>query len=663
MTVTTDERVERALFDQMQRLLQRITRTAPAGVAVFIVAAWSAVDHAALVSYALFAMAMCAVTYVQIAHEHREQAAGRPRPQAFRLLAMNMMASSFGWGLITWVVAGRALWVQATSGVFVVGYIAANMVFNAPTRWLFHVFQVPLVISSVSGLLMFGGGLARMMALVIVVFAANAASLHSELYAVFREAVHREVGNGDLVEQLRRQQHEMEAMNARLAYDASHDGLTGLVNRLLFREHLDRALAHARRHGDTVMVLFMDVDRFKVINDSLGHGAGDQLLTQLAARIGPVLRDEDVFARLGGDEFTVLLSGVDDPAEALAVAARIQAVCSEPFHVLDRQVVTTVSIGVAQNGELADTADDLLRQADVALYRAKERGRNRVELFDDSLRAMLDRQLDDELAVRAALAGDEIVPWFQPVVDLATGRIVAAEALARWRHPSEGVLLPARFLPVIEECGLTGDLLRTMVRHVGTTLAGLEDEGLLDPGFRLWVNMDPEDTAGGQSTDELRRFTERLGISPRRLGAEVTERAIMRDLPGAQRHLAALKALGVAVALDDFGTGHSSLALLQSLPVDVVKIDRSFVRDVHDDERDRALVMAIIRLTQDLGLEVVAEGIENTSQEHLLLDAGCRVGQGFLFSPAVPGEVLASWLRTGAPWLRPRDAERADRTA
>ena len=395
----------------------------------------------------------------------------------------------------------------------------------------------------------------------------------------------------------------------------------------------------------------MDLDRFKVINDSLGHGAGDQLLAQFAARIAPVLRNDDVFARLGGDEFTVLLSGADDLDEALQVAARIQAVCNEPFRIQDRHVVTTVSIGVAQNGELADTADDLLRQADVALYRAKERGRNRVELFDDSLRAVLDRKLDDELAIRAALQADEIVPWFQPVVDLATGRIVAAEALARWQHPSEGVLLPARFLPVIEECGLTGVLLKTMVRHVGRTIAALEADGLLDATFRLWVNMDPDDTAGVDTTDELRWFTERLGISPSRLGAEVTERAIMRDLAGSQRHLAAMKELGVAIALDDFGTGHSSLALLQALPVDVVKIDRSFVRDVHDDDRDRALVMAIIRLTQDLGLDVVAEGIENTAQEHLLLQSGCRVGQGFLFSPAVPAEVLATWLRDGAPWI------------
>ena len=648
--VSSDERVEMALLVQMQRLLRRITRTAPAGVAAFLLAAWREVDHRWLLAYGGWALTMCIVTDRQIAYETRARAAGRSRFRtAVRLLGLNMAVSAVGWGTVTWMVGGRAPWVQAAASVYVVGYIAANMVFNAPTRWLFHVFQVPLVVSAVTGLLITGGALGHLMAAVITVFALNAASLHAELHKVYAEAVGREVGNADLVEQLREQQQATESLNARLAHDATHDVLTGLANRLLFQEHLEHALAQARRQGALVHVLYLDLDRFKVINDSLGHGAGDQLLAQFANRVRPLLRAADVFARLGGDEFTVLLADADDGVEALHVARRIQQACATPFWISGRQVVTSVSIGVAQNADLGDSADDLLRQADVALYRAKERGRNRVESFDDSLRALLDRKLDDELAVRAAVAAGEIVAWFQPEVELATGRIVGVEALARWIHPVEGVLLPGRFLPVIEECGLEGVLLRTMVRQSGQMVLELEQAGLLDPDFRVWVNMNPDD-GSARNTDELRVFTERLGLSPSRFGVEVTERALMRDLSGAQHHLEALKEMGVAVALDDFGTGHSSLALLQTLQVDVVKIDRSFVRDVTDDERDRALVLAIVRLTRDLGLATVAEGVETEAQEQFLAEAGCRVGQGFRYSPAVPAEVLGAMLRDGVPW-------------
>jgi predicted signal transduction protein with EAL and GGDEF domain len=352
------------------------------------------------------------------------------------------------------------------------------------------------------------------------------------------------------------------------------------------------------------------------------------------------LRDDDVLARLGGDEFTVLLAGLTDRDEAIEAAHRIHRTFETPFVIFDRQVLATASVGVTVTSGAATGPQDLLRQADMAQYHAKENGRNRVELFVPALHPISRRRLDHEEALREALLDGQIVAHFQPQVDLRSGRIVGAEALARWDHPERGVLSAAEFVPLAEESDLILEVDAAVRRGAIDARMTLAHAGCV-PGFRVWCNVSAHQLTTVDPIADILSELNRAGCDPAGIGVELTETAVMAHLEDAARHISGVRRMAIRVALDDFGTGHSSLALLRSMTVDELKVDKSFVDDMVTDDRDMAIVRAMTSLGRDLGLLIVAEGVETLAQALLLAQLDCDRAQGFLWSPAVPlGEFL-----------------------
>lgn len=492
--------------------------------------------------------------------------------------------------------------------------------------------------------------------------------LHDAAHAAAVEAVRQTARNRALVNELRAERQrietanvELRSANARLAHQAGHDGLTDLANRASFRRLLDDTMASAREQGHTVAVLFFDVDRFKHVNDSLGHAVGDRFLIAVTERVRACLRLEDTLARIGGDEFTVLLGARCDPDEAVAMAERIRHAFDEPFVIERREIRATLSIGIALSSEPGDDADDLLRHADAAMYRAKANGRDRVETFDARFRAALARRLDDETELRDALESGSVVSWLQPEVDLRTGRILGAESLARWIHPVRGVVSAGDFVPLAEESGLLHLLGEATA---SSTVEALRRLGATAPDdFRVRMNISALHVTDEKLLDGLLERLAESAIDPARLSFEVTETSVIADFRRARRWLAAARAAGITVALDDFGTGYSSLSLLSELPLDGVKVDLSFVRDMMHSAEARAVVSATVELAAALNLEVVAEGVEREEQATALRDLGVHRAQGFLYAPAVPVDTFADWLSAAPPWVRDRSGSGRSRHA
>jgi diguanylate cyclase (GGDEF)-like protein/PAS domain S-box-containing protein len=431
-----------------------------------------------------------------------------------------------------------------------------------------------------------------------------------------------------------------------LTHLAGHDGLTGLPNRTLVLDRLTVALSRRDRVPGETAVFFVDVDRFKRLNDRFGHAAGDQMLVEIAGRLTAAVRPEDTVGRLGGDEFVIICEGLDQSGIAL-LAPRLMNMLSRPIVVDGEEVTPTASIGIAVSEASVDTeetASSLLRDADTAMYQAKDRGRARYEIFDAAMRAAVEARLETESALRRALDGDEIVTYFQPVVDLATGAPVGVEALARWQHPTRGLLLPDQFIPLAEESGLVLPLGRAVLmraceevarwRRLAPELATLEvavnlsARQLLDPGLRAAV----EDALAGS------------GLSPNALCLEITETVLLDDADLAASLLNDLKSMGVQIALDDFGTGFSSLTYLKRLPVDILKIDRSFVMDL-GTARDAAIVSGVIDFADAFGMITVAEGVETIEHARELRNLGCIRAQGYLWSGAVPADDALAFIR------------------
>jgi predicted signal transduction protein with EAL and GGDEF domain len=352
-----------------------------------------------------------------------------------------------------------------------------------------------------------------------------------------------------------------------------------------------------------------------------------------------------VIARFGGDEFTMLIDYLRSAADATEAAQRIATALAEPYRIGGRTVHVSASIGIAVSVDGADDAEALISRADAAQYRAKQAGRNRIETFDSQLLDSLTRRLDDEQQLREALASGAIVAWYQPVVDLHTGRIVGAEALARWQHPTRGVLDAFHFVPLAEETGLVLALDDQVVTHAVTTRADLARNGLAAGSFRTWMNVSTMQFTRSNPHEQLTRFLEEAGCAPTLVGVEITETAVLDNVEAAAVQIDAARSQGVKVALDDFGVGHSSLTLLRSLPIDAVKIDRSFVRDITRSARDAAIVESVVQLATKLGIEVVAEGVETPEQARLLRELGCGRAQGWLWAKALPAAALAERLR------------------
>jgi len=427
---------------------------------------------------------------------------------------------------------------------------------------------------------------------------------------------------------------------------AFHDSLTGLPNRTRLSDRLSLAVERAKRAPSyRFAVLFVDLDRFKVVNDSLGHDLGDRLLIDLSRRLEDCVRRVDTVARLGGDEFAILLDGIKGPADATDVAARIQEALARPFDLDGHEFFTTASVGIAYSATGYDRHEDILRDADTAMYRAKANGKARYEVFNTGMHTRAVEALRLESELRRAIEAAEVRPYFQPIVSLETGAITGFEALARWQHPQRGLVSPADFIPLAEETGLIVPLGMSILRQACRQLSrwqGPADDGR--PPLTLSVNISVKQFRQVDLVEEIRGILVSSGVEPERLRLEITESALMEDAAGAVEILRQMKAIGVQLSIDDFGTGYSSLSYLHRFPIDILKIDRSFVSRMNTDRESRGIVETIIILANKLGKEVVAEGVELEEHRAALASLSCRFAQGFLFSKPLDAEAATALL-------------------
>jgi len=429
-----------------------------------------------------------------------------------------------------------------------------------------------------------------------------------------------------------------------LAHQALHDALTGLPNRVLLVDRLEQAITRTTRSDENVAVLFLDIDRFKVVNDSRGHAAGDELIVGVADRLRDTVRPTDTVARFGGDEFVVVCQEAETLNGAMAVADRIVASLREPFRIGGEEIFLTVSVGIAIAGPGA-SSETLLRNADAAMYRAKEQGRARCEFFDETMQTEAATRLELQTALNWAVQRDEMRVFYQPLINIASGAPVGVEALVRWQHPDRGIVNPADFIPLAEDSGLIVPIGRSVLDRAAADFAAWRTVVPADP-FTIAVNLSAHQLRHPGLLEQVRTTLAEYELAPSSLCLELTETALLEDLDRHLGVLLALRDLGVRLALDDFGTGFSSLTYLKRFPVDIVKIDRSFVAGLGVTHCDTAIVRSVIELAHALSLTVVAEGIERPEQLEALRSLGCDVAQGHLFSPARPQAQLLQWLDT-----------------
>lgn len=435
----------------------------------------------------------------------------------------------------------------------------------------------------------------------------------------------------DANRELREQIAERLRAEQRLRHQARHDSLTGLPNRAQLQERLDDAIARVSTGGRPFSVMFLDIDRFKLINDSVGHVAGDELLVEASRRISQVIGRDDIVARLGGDEFAILAEGIDDAETAEQYAAAIRRVLGQSMWIEGREVFPSASIGIALWNPRYRKSEELLRDADAAMYRAKRRGRNRSELFDEEMRAEAMRLLDLEADLRRAIMHDAFEPHFQPILRLQDGQQVGCEALVRWNHEHRGLLTPSQFIGVGEDSSLIEQVDWLMYAHVVSSM----DEY---PGHYVSINVSPRHFLSDNFSDRLLRMLDEADQDPRRLRIEITEVALIEDAPRALRILRDLRGHGIAALLDDFGTGFSALSYLHRFPIQGLKIDRSFVAGLEGETSTEslALVRAILAMALTLGIDTIAEGIETDRQREILVEQGCQFGQGYLLGMPLP---------------------------
>ena len=428
-----------------------------------------------------------------------------------------------------------------------------------------------------------------------------------------------------------------------LEQQANHDALTGLANRNLLHDRLQRAMIRARRDARSVGVMLLDLDRFKFVNDSLGHYAGDCLLREVARRLVTSVREDDTVARLGGDEFMIVVGDIGCEKDSATLAAKVLESLVEPISLDGREILVTGSIGVALFPQDAEHADNLLKHADVAMYRAKELGRNRFQFYAPEMNAQAVERLEMENALRRALDNDEFELHYQPKVCFADGSLVGAEALIRWNHPTLGAVPPTRFIPLAEDNGLIVPIGEWVIRSACAQLARWREGGIAD--ISVAVNVSARQFQQQDLVQILESALSAAGVPPHLLHVEVTESAVMRNPEATIHTLARMRELGVRISLDDFGTGYSSLNYLKRFPIDSVKIDQSFVADIPHSREDAAIALMVISLAHSLGQTVIAEGVANDAQRDFLRNNGCDEGQGNLFSMAVPAQVFENRAR------------------
>jgi diguanylate cyclase (GGDEF)-like protein len=435
-----------------------------------------------------------------------------------------------------------------------------------------------------------------------------------------------------------------------LFYQARHHALTGLPNRRSIIEMMEQALERARRQGSQLAVMFIDLDRFKVVNDSLGHAAGDELLVGFGSRLKNLVRPTDYVGHFGADEFVVVLENIAGVDDVRFVANRLGLALSEPFPVDEGEIYLSASIGVAISSTGSEQSDTLLQQADAAMYRAKELGRDRLEVFDHAMRARATEQLRLDHELRLAVERSELALHYQPEIDLDTGRIVGVEALLRWHHPERGLVLPSDFIPAAENTGLIVRIGRWVLeeavlqaRSWGDRVPGLRD-------FNVAVNLSARQITAPDLVSTVERVLGRYDWPAGHLTLELTESILIDDAESTLEVLNDLKRLGVKLAIDDFGTGFSSLSYLHRFPVDIVKVDRTFVTDVRTNGEGSPVAAAVMHMSRALGLMTAAEGVEEPEQLDGLRVLGCDLAQGFLFARPMPSEELEQMLRAEPQW-------------
>jgi diguanylate cyclase (GGDEF)-like protein len=448
-------------------------------------------------------------------------------------------------------------------------------------------------------------------------------------------------GRLNLSAELESQREQLRRTERRAEHDALHDEITGLLNRRALQGRIQHAVAHGARYGHPAAVLFVDLDRFKQVNDSLGHDAGDQVLREVGQRLAHESRASDVTARHSSDEFVVVLYGAQNQDDVLATAEYLRRKLSEPHALAGRAFVITPSIGIALYPHDAADADSLLRHAELAMQAAKSAGGDQVHFYESSMHAAALRALDIERELRGAIERKELSLFYQPYIDLQSGEVVGAEALLRWKHHERGMIPPLDFIPIAERTGLITPIGSWVIRGACAQRASWNATGM--PRFPISLNVSAEQFRHEQVGEQLWSALEEFGIDGGDIQCEVTESCLMSDALDACRQLERMRELGVRVSIDDFGTGYSSLSALSQFPIDVLKIDRSFVAGV-GDKKKLSIVSAILALAESLGLDTVAEGIETEPQRSLLRELGCSKGQGYLIAKPLPPEEFATWV-------------------
>lgn len=438
---------------------------------------------------------------------------------------------------------------------------------------------------------------------------------------------------------------EKKASEEQIHHLAHFDVLTDLPNRASFQNEFKRAVAHATRENSKLALLFLDIDHFKLINDAYGHLVGDEVLKSIAKCLIDLVRGEDLVARLGGDEFTILLSGVRESLDAVLIAKKILHRLETPFQYQKTEVATSVSIGISLFPENAKDASTLLKKADTAMYRAKDVGRNNFQFFTDEMNKQVQKRLNMETDLRKGIERDEFLLHYQPQLCITTGEIIACEALIRWQHPTQGLILPELFIPIAEESGLINPLSKWVVETACRQWTQWQHNGISP--LTIAVNLSGRQFTSYNLVQMINKTVMDTGMDPQYLELELTESVLMLNVKETNKTLGALRDMGISLSVDDFGTGYSSLAYLKRFPIDKLKIDQSFVQDLDNDPNDAAIVIATITLAHNLHLTAIAEGVETASQLQFLKENGCDQFQGYYFSPPLPPDEISSLLRVG----------------